>query len=85
MYIYKYTYITVLQAGATKYAAVATAVYRTSKNGAEFISELSRNVGVRIQVVDQDMEGALGYYTAASLAPPGPGPLLAWEIGIAHV
>jgi exopolyphosphatase/pppGpp-phosphohydrolase len=42
----------VLQAGATKYAAVATAVYRTSENGAKFISDLAQDVGVRIQVVD---------------------------------
>jgi hypothetical protein len=38
------------QAGATKCAAVATAVYRTSENGGHFISDLSQDVGVRIQV-----------------------------------
>jgi hypothetical protein len=75
-------------AGAVKVAAVATAVYRTSENGDAFIRQLAAESGVPIQIVDQSLEGALGFYTAAALAPPPathtptPAPtILAWDSG----
>ena len=78
------------QAGATRFAAVATAVYRTSVNGEAFIQDLSRELDIKILLIDQALEGAIGYYTAAALAPPLPrqpgstctsSPLLAWDSG----
>jgi exopolyphosphatase/guanosine-5'-triphosphate,3'-diphosphate pyrophosphatase len=71
------------RAGATKFAAVATAVYRTSDNGEAFIRKLSQDLGINIQLVNQSIEGALGYYTAAAIVPgqSSGDPLLAWDSG----
>ena len=69
-----------LALGATQFTAAATAVFRTSANGAAFLDALSDELGMRIQVIAQELEAELGFLTAAALSADSP-TLVAWDSG----
>ncbi len=53
------------QLGSPKMYAVATDIFRKSHNGPEFIDRLSRDLDFSIEIIDQNKEGELGFYSIA--------------------
>ena len=61
-----------LALGATRFAGVATAVFRSATNGDAFLGELNRTLNLRIRVISQRLEGELGWLSAHLGLPPSP-------------
>lgn len=62
--------------------AVGTSVFRTAKNGEAVLKDLSQKIGVDIELISQDREAELGYWSA--LADKGLQPnekVIVWDIG----
>ena len=55
--------------GATHFQGIATAVFRKAKNGDIFLQNLIRETGLDLEIISQEKEGLLGFYTAAALCP----------------
>ena len=52
---------------AKQFCGIATAVFRKASNGEAFLkSRLMKNVGLEIKLIDQEMEGRIGWQTAAN-------------------
>lgn len=69
---------------------VATDIFRKAVNGSEFIDRLSQELGFPIEIIDQDREGAYGFYTACHAVsrfttPIMPHTLIAWDSGNSSV
>lgn len=54
---------------ATNIRAVATQVFRISKNGATFLAQVEADLGLRVNIVSQEDEARLGFFTGLALAP----------------
>jgi len=70
--------------GAEELGGVATQVFRSAKNGAQFIEEMRTELGIELQVVSQEREGELGFATASALASdslPSGQTLMSWDSG----
>lgn len=69
--------------GIKKVAAVATAVFRNAKNGKEVIAKLGRGLNLTIQVISQEQEAELGFWSVLAFKNwrPGEAPLVVWDIG----
>lgn len=52
--------------GCSEMFGIATAVFRDSKNGQDFLDKVSRNLGIQIDIVSQALEGKIGYRTAVT-------------------
>lgn len=62
--------------------AVATSVYRMAKNGEAVARSLSKDLGISLEVISQEREAELGYWSA--LAAKGLQPnerVVVWDIG----
>mmetsp|Transcript_28222 Transcript_28222/g.84242 ORF Transcript_28222/g.84242 Transcript_28222/m.84242 type:complete len:350 (-) Transcript_28222:24-1073(-) len=74
-----------VEAGATQFAGVATAVFRRAQNGEAFLDRINGELGLGLRIVSQASEGELGYLSACSGLPPPPPsdvePLVAWDSG----
>ena len=51
--------------GATQFCGIATAVFRKARNGEAFLKSLKK-LGLEIKLIDQEMEGRIGWQTAAN-------------------
>lgn len=67
--------------GATKTVAVATAAFRTGKNSQEFIDRIFNETGIKVFVIDQDLEGILNFEAAAAEVPFPEEDIVVWDIG----
>lgn len=67
--------------GATKVVAVATASFRKAENAEEFIDRIDQETGIKVHVVDQDLEGALGFQATAAQFNGSPENMIVWDIG----
>jgi len=66
---------------ADKVVAVATASFRKGKNVQEFIDRIWRETGVKVHIIDQNLEGILGFQAAAAQMDADPKSVVIWDIG----
>lgn len=71
--------------GATAFKGVATEVFRKASNGASFLAEVEADLGIKLSCVSQEVEGQLGYLSAAAAVGDGGSKesLLAYDSGAA--
>lgn len=67
--------------GAKKVVAVATASFRSAKNAEEFIERIYQETGVRVYIIDQDLEGILNFEAATAEVEFPPEDIIVWDIG----
>eukprot|EP00967_Tisochrysis_lutea_P130348 scaffold225368_cov26-Tisochrysis_lutea.AAC.1 len=67
--------------GATQKAAIATEVFRKAKNGGEYLARVRDELGLHVQLVDQEMEARLGFLTAAAYGCVDRSALISWDSG----
>lgn len=66
---------------AEKVVAVATASFRKAANVQEFIDQIHRETGIKVHIIDQDLEGILGFQAALAQVNADPENLVVWDIG----
>ncbi len=64
-----------------KYRAIATASCRMAKNGAEFVQQVEKNSGIRLEVVSPQEEAMLNLRGAALNAPKEAETVLVYDLG----
>lgn len=65
-----------------KIIAVATSVFRVAKNGAEVVKTLSRELKIPIEIISQDREAELGYWSVlAQKKISSKNGVIVWDIG----
>lgn len=67
--------------GVQRPYAVATSVFRVAKNGPEMASFLKKELNIDIQIISQDQEAELGYYSALAKMNEAHPRLIVWDIG----
>ncbi len=67
--------------GADKVVAVATASFRNAANAEKFIQTIHQETDIKVYVVDQDLEGALGFEATAAQLDADPSNIIVWDIG----
>jgi exopolyphosphatase/guanosine-5'-triphosphate,3'-diphosphate pyrophosphatase len=68
--------------GAGQVAAIATAAFREVADGASLLEELKQALGVPVEVVSQETEGQLGFFTAGVACPDVPQDrMVVWDSG----
>lgn len=67
--------------GAEKVVAVATASFRSGKNAEEFIDRIYRETGIKVHIIDQELEGILNFEAATAQVDIPPEDLIVWDIG----
>lgn len=64
------------------FTGVATAVFRKAHNGSALLETFAQQLGIPFQILSQDEEGKLGFFTAQALYPDASeDSLLAWDSG----
>uniref|UniRef100_A0A6U6C599 Ppx/GppA phosphatase N-terminal domain-containing protein n=1 Tax=Guillardia theta TaxID=55529 RepID=A0A6U6C599_GUITH len=70
------------QQGAEEIAGVATAAFRRAKNGYSFLAEVSKELEMKLKVVDAETECSLGFLTGTNLRRDvKPWDLIVWDSG----
>lgn len=65
-----------------EFSGIATAVFRKAENGSAVLERFKNELGIPFQILDQEEEGKLGFYTAHVLFPEVPEvDILAWDSG----
>lgn len=67
--------------GAEKIIGVATASFRNGKNAEQFIDRIYKETGVKIYIIDQELEGILNFEAATEKVPFPAQDLIVWDIG----
>ncbi len=67
--------------GAEKVVAVATASFRRAANVQDFIHRIERETGIKVHIIDQELEGALGFKAAIAQLNVDPETIVVWDIG----
>lgn len=67
--------------GVKRPYAVATSVFRVAKNGTEMAQFLKNELNVDVQIISQDQEAELGYYSALAKLKTKHLRLIVWDIG----
>lgn len=66
---------------AQKVIAVATASFRKAANSQEFIDRIYKETGVKVYVIDQELEGKLAFNAVLAQGNYDPQQLVVWDIG----
>lgn len=61
--------------------AIATASFRSASNGLEFANIIQQETGIKVHVIDQNLEGRLTFQAALSKVNTEPKNLIVWGIG----
>lgn len=64
-----------------KIIAVATASFRKAANSQSFIDKIYQETGVRVYVIDQELEGKLAFNAVLAQGHYNPYNLIVWDIG----
>ncbi len=67
--------------GAEKVVAVATASFRNAANVQDFIDQIYRETDIKVHIIDQHLEGALGFQAATAQVSTDPSNVVVWDIG----
>lgn len=70
-----------LKEGAQKVVGVATASFRKATNAEEFIKRVHQETGIKIHIIDQHLEGVLGFEATTASAKCKPQDVVVWDIG----
>lgn len=70
-----------LKYNAQNVIAIATASFRKAVNAQEFIDRVYKETGIRIHIIDQDLEGILAFEATASQVKTPAEDLIVWDIG----
>lgn len=62
-------------------AGVATAAFRHAKNAESVVKQLSREINFPLNIIEQNEEGILGFYSALSVATVPRSSIVVWDIG----
>lgn len=72
---------TLQEKGVQRPFAVATSVFRVAKNGLEMARLLKNELKVDVQIISQDQEAELGYYSALAKLKTEQTRMIVWDIG----
>lgn len=61
--------------------AIATAAFRDAANGKECVEEIEKEVGIKVRIVDQQLEGELAFTAVLAKTDISPQDLIVWDIG----
>lgn len=64
-----------------KWVGVATSVFRTAKNGQEFLDRVNAATGADIQIIPQVEEGKIGFASAVAASDLSPENVISWDSG----
>lgn len=67
--------------GPNNIVAIATASFRSASNGDEYADLLRKETGVKVHIIDQNLEGKLAFHAALSKVNISPKNLIVWDIG----
>ncbi|HRD56028.1 MAG TPA: hypothetical protein PLC42_06485, partial [Parachlamydiaceae bacterium] len=70
-----------MQHGAEKVVAVATASFRSGQNADAFIERIYKETGVKVHIIDQELEGILNFEAATAQVDIPKEDLIVWDIG----
>jgi exopolyphosphatase / guanosine-5'-triphosphate,3'-diphosphate pyrophosphatase len=70
-----------LSMGATQLSGFATAAYRSAVNGQKLADRYFSELGIPVQIVSQDEEGKLGFYSLVAETHHNAADLVVWDIG----
>lgn len=65
-----------------EWAAVGTSVFRTAKNGEEFLKRVEEKTKIKIRLIPQSEEGEIGFITAVAACGKTRENVIAWDSGI---
>lgn len=66
---------------ATRFYCIATEAFRIATNGPDFIARISDELQLPIQMLSQQEEGELGFYSAIAHCKADPEKAVVWDIG----
>lgn len=61
--------------------AIATASFRHAANGEQFAFEIQNQTGIKVHIIDQELEGKLAFQAVLAKADVSPEDLVMWDIG----
>jgi len=61
--------------------AIATASFRSTPNGMHFAHHLQKEIGIKIHIIDQCLEGKLTFQAVLSKTDVDPETLVVWDVG----
>lgn len=67
--------------GSEGIIAIATASFRSAANGTQFAKEIQAETGVKVHIIDQDLEGRLAFQAILSKIDVNAKDLVVWDIG----
>lgn len=67
--------------GAEKVIAVATASFRSAANSQEFIDRIFQETGIKVYIIDQELEGILNFEATSAQVTFPVEHLVVWDIG----
>lgn len=67
--------------GVQKIVVVATSAFRTARNAQEFVRQVEAITGVKVHIIDQELEGILGFNAVAATVPYSLDDIVVWDIG----
>jgi exopolyphosphatase / guanosine-5'-triphosphate,3'-diphosphate pyrophosphatase len=67
--------------GANKVIAIATASFRQATNVQEFVERVKQETGIPIYIIDQNLEGILGFQATTAQFKADPKDVVVWDIG----
>lgn len=70
-----------LQHKAQNVVAVATASFRKAGNVQAFIDRIYKETGIKVYIIDQQLEGILGFEATAAQFSTDPKNMVVWDIG----
>lgn len=69
------------QHGAQKIVGVATSAFRNARNAPEFVRKIEESTNIKVYVIDQELEGILGFNAASAVTSYSPDDIVVWDIG----
>ena len=72
-----------IQYGIQNLPGVATAVFRQAANAPQIVQRIRNELAIDMRIIDQDEEGALGYFTAKALSDIQTDNIVVWDFGAA--
>jgi exopolyphosphatase/guanosine-5'-triphosphate,3'-diphosphate pyrophosphatase len=65
--------------------AIATASFRHAANGAQFANEIQNETGIKVHIVDQNLEGKLAFQAILSKTDVDAEDLVVWDVGAGSI
>jgi len=67
--------------GAEQFAGIATAIFRESKNGTNFIEKIVNKFDIDLRLISQEEEGRIGFLTAVAGSGKPADEVISWDSG----